>query len=114
MRIVSYNYLKEAYELLDADGTKLSNKRLRRMAYLDVHQNNYTAYRLYNTYKKIVNSEAANNQLMVLVIVLGYSTIISIFSESKSILLGMCILFPITPNLTITELSTFSSLEVLT
>ena len=37
MRIVSANYLKEAYGLLDSSGTKLSNKRLRTMAYLDVH-----------------------------------------------------------------------------
>ena len=79
MRIVSYNYLKEAYGLLDADGTKLSNKRLRRMAYLDVHQNNYTSYELYNSYKKIVNSEAANNQLMVLVIVIGLITAVMLF-----------------------------------
>ena len=74
MRIVSYDYLREAYGLLDSNGTKLSNKRLRRMAYLDVHQNNYTTYELYNSYKKIVNSEAANNQLMVLVIVIGLIT----------------------------------------
>jgi len=49
------------------------------MAYLDVHQNNYTSYELYNEYKKIVNSEAANNQLMVLVIVLGLITAIMLF-----------------------------------
>ena len=51
MRIVSFDYLREAYVLLDANGKKVSNKRLRRMAYLDVHQNNYTAYELYNSYK---------------------------------------------------------------
>ena len=79
MRIVSFDYLKEAYGLLDANGTKVSNKRLRRMAYLDVHQNNYTAYELYNCYKKIVNSEAANNQLMVLVIVIGLITAVMLF-----------------------------------
>ena len=70
MRIVSFDYLKEAYGLL---------KRLRRMAYLDVHQNNYTAYELYNSYKKVVNSEAANNQLMVLVIVIGLITAVILF-----------------------------------
>tara|TARA_Y100000389_G_scaffold31120_1_gene26331 strand:+ start:2470 stop:2718 length:249 start_codon:yes stop_codon:yes gene_type:complete len=74
MRIVSYNYIKEAYGLLDASGTKLSNKRLRRMAYLDVHQSNYTSFKLYNDYKKVVNSEAANNQIMVLVIVVSLLT----------------------------------------
>ena len=71
MRIVNYNYLKEAYGLLEAKGNKLSNKRVRRLAYLDVHQNNYTSYGLYNSYKKIVNSEAANNQLMLIMIVVG-------------------------------------------
>ena len=79
MRIVSFDYLKEAYGLLNANGTKVSNKRLRRMAYLDVHQNNYTTYELYNSYKKIVNSEAANNQLMVLVIVIGLITAVMLF-----------------------------------
>ena len=79
MRIVSFDYLKEAYGLLNANGTKVSNKRLRRMAYLDVHQNNYTSYELYNSYKKIVNSEAANNQLMVLVIVIGLITAVMLF-----------------------------------
>jgi hypothetical protein len=79
MRIVSFDYLKEAYGLLNANGTKVSNKRLRRMAYLDVHQNNYTTYELYNNYKKIVNSEAANNQLMVLVIVIGLITAVMLF-----------------------------------
>ena len=79
MRIVSFDYLKEAYGLLNANGTKVSNKRLRRMAYLDVYQNNYTAYELYNSYKKIVNSEAANNQLMVLVIVISLITAAMLF-----------------------------------
>ena len=79
MRIVSFYYLKEAYELLNANGTKVSNKRLRRMAYLDVHMNNYTTYELYNNYKKIVNSEAANNQLMVLIIVIGLITAVMLF-----------------------------------
>ena len=53
MRVVNFNYLKEAYGLLQANGTRLSNKRLRRMAYLDVHHSNYTTYTLYNSYKKI-------------------------------------------------------------
>ena len=79
MRVVSFDYLKEVYGLLNLKGTKLSNKRLRRMAYLDVHQNNYTSYQLYNEYKKVVNSEAANNQLMVLLIVIGLITAVMLF-----------------------------------
>jgi hypothetical protein len=79
MRVVSFNYLKEAYDLIKASGKNLSNKRLRRMAYLDVHQNNYTSYGLYNNYKKIVNSEAANNQLMVLIIVIAIITAAMLF-----------------------------------
>ena len=79
MRIVNYNYLKEAYGLLETKGNKLSNKRVRRLAYLDVHQNNYTSYRLYNSYKKIMNSEAANNQLMVIMIVVGLIVAIMLF-----------------------------------
>lgn len=79
MRNVSFDYLKEAYGLLNASSTTVSNKRLRRMAYLDVHQNNYTAYELYNSYKKIVNSEAANNQLMVLIIVISLITAVIVF-----------------------------------
>lgn len=79
MRIVNFDYLREAYGLLNDSGTKLSNKRLRRLAYLDVHQNNYTSYKLYNDYKKIVNSDAANNQLMVLVIVIGLITATMLF-----------------------------------
>ena len=42
--------------------------RLRRLAYLDVYQSHYQSYELYNNYKKIVNSDAANNQLIVLLI----------------------------------------------
>ena len=79
MRIVNYNYLKEAYGLLDKEGTKLSNKRIRRLAYLDVHQNNYTSYKLYGHFKKVVNREAANNQLMVLLIVIGLMSAILLF-----------------------------------
>ena len=79
MRNVSFDYLREAYGLLNANGIKPSNKRLRRMAYLDVHQNNYTSYELYNNYKRVVNSEAANNQLMVLIIVVGLITASMLF-----------------------------------
>ena len=79
MRNVSFGYLREAYGLLNANGIRPSKKRLRRMAYLDVHLNNYTSYELYNNYKRVVNSEAANNQLMVLVIVVGLITASMLF-----------------------------------
>lgn len=71
MRIVNSTYLKEAFGLLKKSGITVSNKRLRRLAYLDIHQYHYKSYSLYNNYKKIVNSEAANNQIMVLIIVIG-------------------------------------------
>ena len=74
MRSVHYSYLKEARDLLEKSGIAISNSRLRRLSYLDVHQNNYTLFSLYNRYKKIVNSDAANNQIMVLVIVVGLIT----------------------------------------
>ncbi len=79
MRAVNFGYLKQAHALLKDSGIILSNKRLRRLAYLDVHQNNYTSYELYNHYKKTVNSEAANNQLMVLMIVIGLITATMLF-----------------------------------
>lgn len=71
MRIVSFLYLQEVKELVKCKGIELSNKRLRRFAYLDIFQNNYTLYKLYNFYKKTVNSDAANNQLIVLLIVIA-------------------------------------------
>lgn len=80
LRIVNFKYLKQVCSLLKNSGVMLSNKRLRRCAYLDVHQNNYRSYKLYNSYKKVVNSDAANNQTIAVVIVLGLlSAIISIF-----------------------------------
>lgn len=74
MRIVNFDYHKEAYVLMKLGGIYLSNRRLRRLTYLDVHQVNYTLYKLYNDYKKTVNSDAANNQLMVLFIVIALMT----------------------------------------
>ena len=71
MRIVNFNYIKQAYELLRTNGKYPSNKRLRRLAYLDVHQYNYKLYLLYMDYKRIMNSEAANNQTIAIVIVIG-------------------------------------------
>ena len=71
MRIVNFNYIKQAHLLLRDSGKWLSNRRLRRLAYLDVHQNNFKLYLLYLDYKKIVNSDAANNQTIAIVIVVG-------------------------------------------
>ena len=79
MRIVNFNYLQQAYELLRINGKYLSNRRLRRLAYLDVHQNNYKLYLLYIDYKKIMNSDAANNQTIAIVIVVGLMVSAAIF-----------------------------------
>ena len=79
MRIVNFKYIYEATELLKKNGSFLSNKRLRRLAYLDVHQNNYKSYSLYMNYKKIMNSDAANNQTIAIVIVVGLMIAIAIF-----------------------------------
>jgi len=79
MRIVNFKYLNQAYSLLKVSGLILSNKRLRRCAYLDVHQTNYKSYELYNSYKKVVNSDAANNQTVAIVIVLAFLIAASIF-----------------------------------
>ena len=79
MRIVNFNYIKQAYGLLRNNGIYLSNRRLRRLAYLDVHQNNYKLYQLYRDYKKIMNSDAANNQTIAIVIVVGLMIAAAIF-----------------------------------
>ena len=79
MRTVNFNYIKQAYELLRNNGKFLSNRRLRRLAYLDVHQNNYKLYLLYVDYKKIMNSDAANNQTIAIVIVVGLMIAAAIF-----------------------------------
>lgn len=79
MRVVSIHYLREANKLLKEKKHVLSNKRLRRLAYLDVYQNHYQLYGLYNNYKRIVNSDAANNQLMVLLIVVGLISAVALF-----------------------------------
>ena len=79
MRIVNFNYIKQAYGLLRNNGIYLSNRRLRRLAYLDVHQNNYKLYLLYVDYKKIMNSDAANNQTIAIVIVVGLMIAAAIF-----------------------------------
>ena len=79
MRIVNFNYIQQAYELLRNNGKYLSNRRLRRLAYLDVHQNNYKLYLLYIDYKKIMNSDAANNQTIAIVIVIGLMVAAAVF-----------------------------------
>ena len=79
MRIVNSNYIKQAYQLLRNNGKYLSNKRLRRLAYLDVHQYNYKLYLLYMDYKKIMNSDAANNQTIAIVIVIGLMVAAAVF-----------------------------------
>ena len=79
MRIVNFNYIKQAYLLLRNNGKCLSNKRLRRLAYLDVHQYNYKLYLLYLDYKKIMNSDAANNQTIAIVIVIGLMIAATVF-----------------------------------
>ena len=79
MRTVNFNYIRQAYGLLRNNGKFLSNRRLRRLAYLDVHQNNYTLYLLYMDYKKVMNSDAANNQTIAIVIVVGLMIAAAIF-----------------------------------
>ena len=79
MRIVNFNYIQQASELLRNNGKYLSNRRLRRLAYLDVHQNNYKLYLLYTDYKKIMNSDAANNQTIAIVIVVGLMVAAAVF-----------------------------------
>ena len=79
MRTVNFNYIKQANELLRNNGKYLSNRRLRRLAYLDVHQNNYKLFLLYMNYKKIMNSDAANNQTIAIVIVIGLIVAAAVF-----------------------------------
>ena len=79
MRIVNFNYIKQAYLLLKDNGKYLSNKSLRRLAYLDVHQYNYKLYLLYLDYKKIMNSDAANTQTIAIVIVVGLMVAAAVF-----------------------------------
>ena len=79
MRIVNFNYIKQAYLLLRDNGKYLSNRRLRRLAYLDVHQNNFKLYLLYLDYKKIMNSDAANNQTIAIVIVVAIIVAAAVF-----------------------------------
>ena len=70
MRNVNNTYLNQARVILNNKKINVSNKRLRRLAYLDVHQLNYKLFSLYNIYKKIITKDAANNQIVVLLIAL--------------------------------------------
>ena len=70
MRNVNNTYLNQAKVILNDNKINVSNKRLRRLAYLDVHQLNYKLFSLYNIYKKIITKDAANNQIVVLLIAL--------------------------------------------
>ncbi len=79
MRIVNFNYIKQASILLRDKGRFLSNKRLRRLAYLDVLTNNYKLYLLYMDYKKIMSNEASNNQTIAIVIVVGLMITVALF-----------------------------------
>ena len=79
MRKVNFNYIKQAYALLISNDKYLSSRRLRRLAYLDVHQNSYKLYLLYMDYKKIMNSDAANNQTIAIVIVVGLMVAAAVF-----------------------------------
>jgi hypothetical protein len=71
MRNVNNTYLNQAKVILNDKKINVSNKRLRRLAYLDVHQLNYNLFSLYNIYKKIITKDASNNQIVVLFIALA-------------------------------------------
>ena len=71
MRNVNNTYLSQAKIILNNKKINLSHKRLRRLAYIDVHQLNYNLFSLYNSYKKIITSDASNNQIVVLFIALA-------------------------------------------
>jgi|TARA_B100002051_G_C16118292_1_gene338591 hypothetical protein len=79
MRTVNSNYIKQANSLLKDKGAALSNRRLRRLAYLDIHQSNYRLFSLYTSYKKIMNSDAANNQTIAIIIVIGIIVSVILF-----------------------------------
>ena len=79
MRLVSFKYLQQADFLLHNNGIRLSSKRLRRCAYLDVYQSSYKSYELYCSYKKIINSDASNNQMMAIVVVVVLISAVLLF-----------------------------------
>ena len=71
MRNVNNTYLNQARVILNDKKINVSNKRLRRLAYLDVHQLIYILFSLYNIYLKIFTIDAANNHIVVLFIALA-------------------------------------------
>ena len=70
MRSVNFQYIQQAHSILYKNNMRLSNKRLRRLAYFDVYLQSFTHFDLYNRYKKVVNSDASNNQMITLAVVL--------------------------------------------
>ena len=54
MRNVNNTYLCQAKIILNNKKINLSHKRLRRLAYIDVHQLNYNLFSLYNSTKKLL------------------------------------------------------------
>ena len=82
MRSVNYKYIIQVHDILNKSNMPLSNKRLRRLAYFDVYLQNYKQFDLYNRYKKIVNSDASNNQKITLgVVLIIFSALIIIISK---------------------------------
>ena len=63
MRNVNNTYLCQAKIILNNKKINLSHKRLRRLAYIDVHQLNYNLFSLYNSYKKIVGKKLNEIQM---------------------------------------------------
>ena len=55
MRSVNFQYIQQAHTILYKNNMRLSNKRLRRLAYFDVYLQNFTNFDLYNRYKKVVD-----------------------------------------------------------
>ncbi len=82
MRLVNYKYINQVHEILNQHSLNLSNRRLRRLANLDVYLQSYNQFDLYNQYKKIVNSDASNNQMITLaVVLLIFSALIIIITK---------------------------------
>ncbi len=79
MRRVNFNYLRQAHKLLKNHNKAVSHRRLRRLAYLDVLQNNYKNYKLYDNYKKIMNSDASRNQTAAIIIVIALISAFLVF-----------------------------------
>lgn len=85
MRIVNYKYLNQVHDILDKEKIPLSSKRLRRLAYMDVYLQSYRQFNLYNKYKKIVTSDASNNQIITLGVVLAiFTALIILLSKLNS------------------------------